>query len=1041
MTVAFRQFYALRLLALAVPFALTLLSAEPALAACTAVGGGPIADGSVVICTGTETNTVGTGAEFDVTVDVRPGASIIQGDDGLGILLDSRNRITNFGTIRVGDGPAFAAGIAFFDDNIVINNGTIIGGNSTAGGGPVYGIGAPNGVNNVIINNGTITVGDGDGATLPNQQTTFGIAVGNLNTVTNNGTINGGNHSVGIFVCCDNTATNSASGSIIVGNGSIGLHASDRNVILNAGSITAGNSDDVNSLAAIGIDVLLDNQVTNTGTIVVGNGENATFTLGIRLADNTNIVSNSGSIIVGNRGIGIGSDFLNPTDGNTITNEAGGLIQGGNESFGINVFDAGTTHTVVNNGTIIVGNADNSASAGIAIDGGSVTNTGIIIAGNGPGTAIRSYGILAQGDSVVVASSGLIQVGNDATGILLTGNNGQIENSGLIRAGTSSTGIEINGATGTAVTNSGTIVVGAGGIGVNFSSASGTLNNTGVIRANGLNGVSVNSCAACVIVVTVNNSGTLDGQVFLDAGSTLTNSGLITITDSDAVRAVGEVHIASENFVQTAGGTLALRVTSDGRKDSLGNTGAAAMTLAGTLRALVQPGLYGATTTYTNVVTSGTNINGQFDAAASSSPFFTATASYPTLDAVDLTLARIPFNTVPGLTPNQQTVANALEPNYATTLTGNAATFFGNLLAATSTAVLDQLSGEGLSGMQHVGFGAAGQFNNGMMQQSQGGGGTAVTFPPLGYAAPPARARVPEAFAALDAYAAVPAGRTRLWTSAFGVNRTVDGEPNPGNATQSQRMFGGMFGIDRQFTPDLLAGFAVGGSNATFSSGTTSGDATGAHIGGYVQQYWGSAYLSASASYAHLFVNTRRTITGIGPTENATANPGADILAGRIEAGWKLRSGGYAITPFVALEPAVLWQQGYDETSVAAATGAPGVLGLRVGSQTVSSLPLFLGMQLDTTAPLAGGATLAPFVRASWVHEFLSNRPLAAALLAVPAAVFTVQGASAVRDAARIDGGARLTLANGAILGASVTAELSDRSRSYAGTASLRFNW
>ena len=70
------------------------------------------------------------------------------------------------------------------------------------------------------------------------------------------------------------------------------------------------------------------------------------------------------------------------------------------------------------------------------------------------------------------------------------------------------------------------------------------------------------------------------------------------------------------------------------------------------------------------------------------------------------------------MTPNQRAVGNALEGSYSTTLAGNAAAFYGNLLAATSVTALDQLSGEGTSAAQNAAFNAGSLFNNAMQNQA-----------------------------------------------------------------------------------------------------------------------------------------------------------------------------------------------------------------------------------------------------------------------------------------------------------------------------------
>jgi outer membrane autotransporter protein len=81
------------------------------------------------------------------------------------------------------------------------------------------------------------------------------------------------------------------------------------------------------------------------------------------------------------------------------------------------------------------------------------------------------------------------------------------------------------------------------------------------------------------------------------------------------------------------------------------------------------------------------------------------------------------------------------------------------------------------------------------------------------------------------------------------------------------------------------------------------------------------------------------------------------------------------VTPFAAVQTSTLSQRGFTETSTAA--GLPGILGLTSQSQTTTSLPTFLGVQLDTRLALANGTVWSPFLRAAWVHEFNPDRSIA----------------------------------------------------------------
>ena len=688
---------------------------------------------------------------------------------------------------------------------------------------------------------------------------------------------------------------------------------------------------------------------------------------------------------------------------------------------------------------------------GIAAFGpANITNTGKIITGDGDPTFFTPvYGIRAFEDGAVIQNSGSISVGAIGRGITAGGDNSSILNSGTILGGAGSTGIEVQppisgpaAAAGIAITNTstGSIIVGPGSIGINFED-SGTLINQGLIRAIGLGSESLNTCGCSIAAVT--NFGTLDGQVFLGAGSSLINSGLLTVTDSDAANPVGGfAHLFGETYLQTLSGTLALRVTGDGRNDALaGSTGTSTATLSGGLRALVQPGLYANSTTYLNVVTTGSGgVNGQFGTVTTSSAFFTATATYNS-QSVDLNLSRTAFGSVPGSTRNQMAVGNAFETGYSPSLdpTSVAGQFYANLLAAASIGVLDNLSGEGTAALQNASIGAGSQFNNATLGQLVFGdtsGTTSIIIPPPQYAATP-KPRGADAFASV---LKAPPGRWRLWPAGLGGYRSIDGNAFPiGSANQTIRNYGGAFGFDYQAASDLLVGFAAGGSEANVSvpDRSTTGRLTGGHFGVYGLKTWGAAYLAASANYARFDNSTTRTIAGVGPTENAAGNFASDQLSARLELGWKRAFANYTLTPFVAIEPAALWSHGYTETSTTVG-GAPGVLGLSFAARTTTSLPTFLGVQADTRIAFANGAVVSPYARASWVHEFEPSRQITATFVSLPTGAFTVDGARPARDSGRLDAGFKVQLDTTRSLFANVSGEWSGISQSYSATAGLK---
>ncbi len=747
--------------------------------------------------------------------------------------------------------------------------------------------------------------------------------------------------------------------------------------------------------------------------------------------NNTNVVTNAGTVISGDTAFGISVNT-----NNQVTNTGNIIV--GNGSTGIN---ACCDNTILNHGIITAGSGGNTFGIFVT-DNSTVTNFNTISVGSG------GYGIFAAGDGgtpqKTITNSGTIDaVGGFGIGAV---DNYNVLNSGTISVGDNGTGIQAGG--GNTVTNAGTINVSGGGMGVYLNGLTGvstsgnTFNNTGSVLATGptfaIFGTSDN---------TIVNTGILQGAVILvGTNNILTNRGYMIGADLALNNQSGGQFTGT--LINDPSGTIAIRTTplfSD-------NYTASTITLnGGRLHMVVKPGLYDPTTAYTPIGGCGcTTLSGTFDSVTTSSPFFTATADYSSGNSVNVTLTRLAMTALPGMTDNQRAVANVLEPGYSTGLTGDLATFYANLFAAASLSALDQLSGAGTAAAQDGAFAAGGQFSGMMMQQVLGWlngtpGGTTFTFgAPLGYASAPkdkfAGKPGHDAFAAMPARAQAEQGLWRAWTLGFGGARTVDGQG--GTANQKSTTFGGAFGIDRQLSPDLLFGFAAGGSSSHFSTSgvATSGRIDAGHVGFYAVQRLGAAYIAATVNYARGDTSTERTIAGVGPTEIAKGRFASDQLSGRFEIGRKYGFSNYSLTPFVALEPAVLWQRGYAESSTTLG-GAPGVLGLNYGANTVTSLPLLIGAQVDTRRVLANGQTLSPFARLSWVHEFKPERSVTASFISIPGAAFTADGARPAADALRIEAGGTLTLSRNTALFANFNSEVSARSRSISALGGVRTNW
>jgi outer membrane autotransporter protein len=488
-------------------------------------------------------------------------------------------------------------------------------------------------------------------------------------------------------------------------------------------------------------------------------------------------------------------------------------------------------------------------------------------------------------------------------------------------------------------------------------------------------------------------------------------------------------------FYTQTGGLLQFQLTPGGAgKITVTNTA----TLGGTLGVTVTPGLYGLSTQYT-LLTAGA-ISGQFAQFISSPPrsaFLSLSGPFYDATSVDVTVTRTPFGAVPGLTRNQRAVGNTLEGAYSTTLTGPAATIYTNLLMTGTPDALSQLSGEGITAAQNTAFASGTMFDALLMDQGafwrsgEAADSNGVTFrdaPPVSKAP-----KIPPP---------VYQPRTwRVWTGGFGGVQSFNGDASIGSADTRNAVAGGAMGFDYQVDPTRLVGVAVGGSESHFSvpDRTTSGDVVGGHMGAYGVATWGSLYAAGLVSYSRFDNWTTRTIAGIGPTETATGSFASDLVGARLEIGRTYALPRVNVTPFAALQGSTLWERGFTESSNAG--GLPGILGLTYQSQTVTSLPTFLGVQFDTRWAFANGTVWSPFVRAAWVHEFSPDRSTTGSLVSIPGTLFTVDGARAWSNALKVNAGSRVALNRYASLFASFDGEFSNSGHSYGGRGGVRFSW
>lgn len=900
--------------------------------------------------------------------------------------------------------------------------------------------------NNIVSNLGTVAVGD----------TATAVTANNASSIVNGGSVQAGSGGTGIQI--HNAGSVSNTGQIKVGDGGFGILGDNNNRISNSGTITFGGCGSI-GIFAVGS----GSSVTNSGSLF-GTGCGATgIAAGIngsivnsglvQLDDSgTGLVGDTGSTIVNTGRLVLGTDGIGIQSRGSATN-AGTIVVGDGPSFAAGMLLFGNGLSAINSGTIVGG----TVAAGMAIQGdnGILNNSGTITVGD------FGAGLTAQGNGATYLNSGTINVGSSGFGIFADGNNSIINTSGTINVGGCGTGIDTSNGAGASITNSGRISGSACGTTGVAMGAGDALTNSGYIQGSTL-GFSV---LATGPNNTVFNSGTLDGPVNLvsTGNNTLTNSGLITVSAA-LTPGGGVAHGIDGVFTQTASGTLGLRVgptATAGNYDTLsvaGSTGGGSGTanLGGTLRAQVQPGLYGSSTTYAGALTF-LNSTGRFATVESGLTFLTASAVYnPT--SVDLVLSRVPFNQFPAGGTNGQAIGNLLERNYSTSLTGSAATFYSQLLQSSAPNTLSQLTGEVATAAQNASFSVFGQFFSTILDQTSTARSTAGTAqaPGGGQQTASLRAATPGGGTRMAVISAEPcladscdamptaAPRVSAWMQGFGGAGSVDRSATVGSSRVDMTAGGGATGIDVRLDPRTLIGVTLGTTSAGYSLTDLQsyGTARAIVLGLYGGHTMGPAYVDGVLGYGFGSFTTNRFVGTGSISEQITAAFNGSQYGGSIEGGWRIMFGENIVAPYGGLVVQALQQNGYTETSRNVWTGGPGMLGLTVQPQTTTSVRSTLGAQFVTAIHANDDNMLRPWLKLGWAHEFNTNRSATATLSTVlPGAPFTVTGAQPLADALIVRTGFDLDLGNMVRLYGQFDGDFSGNARSYAGTGGIRLIW
>jgi uncharacterized protein with beta-barrel porin domain len=312
-------------------------------------------------------------------------------------------------------------------------------------------------------------------------------------------------------------------------------------------------------------------------------------------------------------------------------------------------------------------------------------------------------------------------------------------------------------------------------------------------------------------------------------------------------------------------------------------------------------------------------LNGTFSSVVTNtgSPLLAPVAVYDSGANVDLTVTRIGFGAVAGLTGNQGAVGGGIEAVYNPALTGPFADMLANLFLLDATdypLALDQLTGAQTAGYLQSLRNGSQQLNTVIADQSD------CLSSPDGIEG----CRKPDT-------------GLRLWMAGGQNSANVDGDANAPGSDAKQPF--AVVGLDYVKGSATVGGY-VGYRDLEVDFDRQNGriEADGWLLGLRASYDTGDYYVRGVGSYAQLSGSSVRSISILSTAGTAAGKPDTGTLALYAEAGARFQVRGTWLTPFIALDYADTQLDGFTET------GVPGA-NLAYSGQSVSQASLLAGLK------------------------------------------------------------------------------------------------
>jgi outer membrane protein OmpA-like peptidoglycan-associated protein/uncharacterized protein YhjY with autotransporter beta-barrel domain len=438
----------------------------------------------------------------------------------------------------------------------------------------------------------------------------------------------------------------------------------------------------------------------------------------------------------------------------------------------------------------------------------------------------------------------------------------------------------------------------------------------------------------------INPGGELQGSLKIASGGSLllvNQPNLNTAYD-------GPARVNVDSFTVVSGGKLALQLPTNSSailaQSAYPTIIANSASLGGTLevRPASQNGLYANSYTYNGIIHANTALTGTFSSVVNNtgSPLLAFSAGYDAHN-VNLTMTRIGFGSVAGLSANEAAAGAGIESVYNPNQTGPFGSLLGNLFqlnAAAYPGALDQLSGS-----QYAGY-VQGLRNYNM--QTNGLVSDQIDCAISAHGIDNCRN---------------PTSGGRLWVLGGYNDVRVDSDINaPGY--KSKNWFG-LLGADFTTGNVTFGGFGgYRGTKTKFDRYNGEIKSEGWQLGLFAAYDVGSLYVRGIGSYSNLKADSKRDLL-IGPIGGTLiGKPDADVWSFYGESGVRFNLGASWVTPFVAVDYTDVKLKGFTET------GVPGA-NLTFDKQSAHQVSTLAGLKW---AGSFGG--IVPEAKVAWRHDF-----------------------------------------------------------------------